>query len=1637
MHRFRKKSDAKRVPLNLDSARPSPLRPVPTLPPADDFRTSLILPDLTRRFSVLQQQSGRASLEGLREGFAEQRARGAPNAVTEEEEQVILDALSGMRSSARANNEHDSSSSAASTGNDSPGRYASASAPRSTRVNKRHSNNLFGNGAFRDETYARTLPRQLSARSAASSSSRNGPSYRSTTPDNSRSQESTTSPTSSPESSESPELPSSYGGNSSSSGNNDTPPRSAAHRLSRSFNPTTLKRVSQSLDEVLSRLEEAEDEVLVPRTGHAHHAHESPRSHALNGGTSTNTSASSLSLSIPSSAPQALSADRPISADSFSDAGMISPVPRSGATSPTPRLPGYIPGMPRPATPRNHDVSDDLRSHSTTPRAGTPASPSPAPLPPSALRRGSVSSRHRSGSDAASPAFKAQSFIHRSTTANGRHTPDADSSFSDFGSPSRARAASPLSGSAPYTIASGTGSSRPTTPSNVTWVPKTSPAQHTRNGSAHSSYSAAAPTHSRSGSWASLSGGARASSDLHGSGMAGNGIRTLRSPPLPDSVTTDARATPQPPSELGAPFVLAPAPTYRSVTPARNTLTSFGGAGGNSARSSNLNSSASSLQQQQQQQNASGSTSAFALALGSPRIFSPIAGGSSRSSLVSESSSYHSWDGDEKERDRGLELLRTLEPPAPVWHESIPGSEKTGDEVEAVVKQYTQLTFVDFVAIQEKLLEAAQVKSAPQEMQRTPSLRRRRPSASRSNYSFSAEKEQVSPRGASKPARAEMEQQQQQPVFASSASPDRRSEVAESVPKQSANAEKLLKKNALLESMVSDLHSSTVEKEEPALPPAVIVQSATASSFPGSSDPLPNPQSILSEPATADPSSPERRNRDLARELFGFISDDKAEAPASDKELSLMDSNTQTPSSLLQLSAHSFSPSLSHGQDSSTGSHSSHPVSPAQDQETLAVEIQRRAEAATAALRKTPSVPKFQQENGGNGAAATATTPKKPIRTRQISTPRLEFASSSMETIPLAAAAAAASPNTSKIGNRFKRLGGTLRAKKSVPTGEEVSPFPLDLRPSPASSSATHNTEPPSSSTLQVPAVTQPVSAAEPSGRFKTTVPSPPASAGPTFKGFMARFRKQRSTDKSPEQSPARSTQPLTPHRLSPEPTSSGPPSRQGTLSSSQSRGHGPSSTPPTEHTGFAVSSSTDVVTEQGVLRSSPVPMRQPLPPSSHESASSASGSVGSMGNDEAIKQLFAAASNLGLDEGAINELLSRSGSISSARSPLGRNASLASRHTATARPSLDSAVQMPMTPIITESRPSTEGYTYRSVPPADGGRLSTDVFRPSPPKEEDGGLGRKMSTRARSREEGSSGDRKRNTVIRRTVIFPSDPRFTVNDITALLQRNPSSRQRKRASTSSIQSKHSSVHDRAPTPPPNRAVAVKRFSVEPSPPVPRLPAFLASQADNGFNLSHSAPPTQSIPSSSIYDSLYEIYADSGNSNATQSHNQPTADSEARPAIEVIELENGETVWSIVNGLREDEDEYYLDNRASFTSEYDFADSRAPSSENVRLFIKEHGRNASKGSTASFVSRRSKRQPEVERPQTKVFYSSSAQIARLIESLSRGMDAGSFNILPSESVPGTRHQRQQSGTSSSEHYTMEERVDRMLASVAKQ
>jgi len=446
----------------------------------------------------------------------------------------------------------------------------------------------------------------------------------------------------------------------------------------------------------------------------------------------------------------AVSPDPPTQTDAAMFRSSPSPYPRA-ETSPTPRLPGYIPGMPRPMTPReaNFDPDEYLTSSSSTPRATSPRIPStdratsPSFASNSPLRRDSTSMRqsHRAASPLlTNPSAPIAALL---SGVNGRFTPDRsqspDGPSVESGSPRR-RPVSPYSQG---TYQSMTVSSRPSTPSNVTWKAPASPGGggQSRSGSAMG-YSeidfavSGLPSQIRNGfdrpSVHTRNDSNTSSSDLFDVGQLSRsgsllGSRSLRSPPLPDSppfesaaqgtggFTLSKRGQPSsvgndigssPPGSAG---LRSPTPT-RSFTPPAFSEPDLGR--GSRRGSHQAMSSPFTLNQSQ-------------------LVLSPLAN-SSRSSLESAGSSYHTWEADKQ--DRTIPLVAALESQPPAWHDlsNIAGGLSSGPDggVEGIVQQHSGLKKHDFVAIQERLLFAAKLKAEVSEPQRRNSLRRRRPSAS-------------------------------------------------------------------------------------------------------------------------------------------------------------------------------------------------------------------------------------------------------------------------------------------------------------------------------------------------------------------------------------------------------------------------------------------------------------------------------------------------------------------------------------------------------------------------------------------------------------------------------------------------------------------------------------------------------------------------------------------------------------------------------------------------------------------------------------------------------------------------------------------------------------------------------------------
>jgi len=415
-------------------------------------------------------------------------------------------------------------------------------------------------------------------------------------------------------------------------------------------------------------------------------------------------------------------------ADNASDRG-ASPIP-------TRTMPGYVPGMPRPMTPRIIDF-DEQRSLSTTPRAQSPtvadsvSALSTVPNNASKVRRDSTSSITR-------PLGVAPLFLQRST--NGRFTPtlpstvtgdeyqrdgpEYDNSLSSS-ILNRRRPASPLAGLSFQPLVSNRPNSRPSTPSNVVWTPNSSANGHNRR---HS--------HSRSSSLTT-------DNDVDYRGPLGmlskpSGPRALRSPPLPDSVgsesehfikaTADTNGMDQA-NDLNRPYAITgdigvasppSSPPPRTLTPTQNAQRSPTSPGF-ANRSARQNPPPSPF-----------NISAFS-GLG----FSARAN-SSRSSLDSVGSSFHSWD----EPEKVFSVFSDSKENQVLWHDFVDldksGSVTPGDESDAedVLKRYGGMKKADIAAIQDKLVNAAFMKIANTDPRdRAPSaLRRRRPSTSQSNY---------------------------------------------------------------------------------------------------------------------------------------------------------------------------------------------------------------------------------------------------------------------------------------------------------------------------------------------------------------------------------------------------------------------------------------------------------------------------------------------------------------------------------------------------------------------------------------------------------------------------------------------------------------------------------------------------------------------------------------------------------------------------------------------------------------------------------------------------------------------------------------------------------------------------------------
>lgn len=739
---------------------------------------------------------------------------------------------------------------------------SSSSAPfsstKGSQASRRMSNNLFGSGKFRDYSYIRTVNHQ-----------RRTDSTRSDTPTHSdatttgmdtitinKSEQSASiysdahsprpvTPEGSGHSTSISSSPSRDKAADSASETSDTTTFSS--RLTKALSPDHLRRASRALDEVIRELEEEGDDEIVmerfpitrvlstkpivryPEPSLVFHLPPSlivnTTPHQLQ--PEPERTMSPLPPTAPASAStaefeagQAFSSDEPVVVDETHPESPSGSRPHSRQASPVPRLPGYIPGMPRPMTPHDSTssqstVDTDDQTPSATPRATSPRLPSITSQSPmfsqslvSSLLRSnsSASTTNRNGQRSRSPASASGTssplFFHRST--NGRFTPDertrntSGTPDSDPESPTlnRRRPTSPLSGQAYQPLNSSTSTShpnisRPSTPSNIVWNPPSS-TRTGRSGSFTGYFSNSG--HSRNNSSTSI--GVTSTEALAGHAesfldRSKSLTRSLRSPALPDSPFVDNGHTGagissmmgqgygRPPSamsgiDLGSPVgnpsrpLRSPTPTHAhngSASPIGQMFPSFMNGSSNGLFNHNNHTSSSSPSppspRASSRQNQHGS---FSLSPAHALLLQPLAN-SSRSSLESAGSSYHSWD-EENKNDRLFGFFGKLDPQQPEWHDitisvhdksgsttsttatttttsgttesspSIGGSGGSTVESEEVVRRVIGLTKNDFVSIQDKLVAAALTKAAtPEGRNRAASLRRRRPSTSQSNYS--------------------------------------------------------------------------------------------------------------------------------------------------------------------------------------------------------------------------------------------------------------------------------------------------------------------------------------------------------------------------------------------------------------------------------------------------------------------------------------------------------------------------------------------------------------------------------------------------------------------------------------------------------------------------------------------------------------------------------------------------------------------------------------------------------------------------------------------------------------------------------------------------------------------------------------
>lgn len=441
--------------------------------------------------------------------------------------------------------------------------------------------------------------------------------------------------------------------------------------------------------------------------------------------------------------------------------------------------------------------------------------------------------------------------------------------------------------------------------------------------------------------------------------------------------------------------------------------------------------------------------------------------------------------------------------------------------------------------------------------------------------------------------------------------------------------------------------------------------------------------------------------------------------------------------------------------------------------EELHDEVERKVMAATVAL-KSPSL----NVEGGSPLRRKST---KRIDLQKISGPQLVSASMSVDAIPLASPSMTSlrevgSPQDSikggsRIRSRLQRLGNSLRTKNSNSGHErESSTGSANVvhESTPAGISQVVNYYPQAPQVMSVPPHGGDSLSGGNKGAGTSAGPvTPPATASPAgLKGFITRLRQPKGGS-------------LRRAEGSPRPAVSMQPS--AFLSSPQLNESEPAA-PQAIQVMVPRAPPSDTISIPSVNIQTPDPSANIQTP------------------DEALRQLFVAASNLGLDPAALNELLSN------------RTASQASKVAPWAIP--------------TDSRPGTSAQKYDD---SSSSSWTTAQNSAAPSRQQSTRVKIEPTVRLRPAREGSNPQ---SAVIRRTIIYPSPaasssgsplPGQAAGRSTGVQRKmstasNNNGKRRPMSFQSGFSTK--SVHDRTPTPPPPRGAAAKRMSQDGLPPMP-------------------------------------------------------------------------------------------------------------------------------------------------------------------------------------------------------------------------